>query len=494
MNSPESPRALIIGSGLGGLAAAIRLQARGYATTILEARDRPGGRAAVYEESGYRFDAGPTIITAPFLIDELFALGGGKTSDYLTLKPCDPYYRVLYDDGTVINYRGGREELLKEVRRISPSDEKGFQKFAAFSHAVFQRGFVDLADKPFLRLTDMLKAAPDMIRLEAYRSVYDKAAGYMKDPRLRFLFSFHPLFVGGSPFKSPSLYAMVHHLELEWGVHSVQGGTGRLVAGLLEHFQKLGGNIRFNVPVTEIEVENGQARGVRLENGESLPAKVVVSNADVAHTYGRLIAPQHRRRWTDRKLERAEYSMGVFMIYFGVRRRYPELAQHTIILSHRYKDLIDDIFVRQTLAPDFSLYLYAPSQVDPSMAPEGCSSFYVLSPVPNLQGGIDWEKEKERYASTILASLEKIMPGLQSQIEVRKIVTPRDFERDLRAPHGNAFSLCPTLFQSAWFRPHNISEDIRNLYIVGAGTHPGAGVPGVLCSAKILDRVVPDPV
>ncbi|MDZ4742765.1 MAG: phytoene desaturase [Verrucomicrobiota bacterium] len=484
-------KAVVIGAGLGGLATAIRLQAKGYDTEVLELNDRPGGRACVYEQDGFRFDAGPTILTAPFLIDELFALGDRRTHDYVDIVPCDPFYRVVFTDGSEINYRGGKENLLKEIRRLSPSDEAGFERFARFSERVFKRGFIDLADQPFKSIWDMAKVAPDMMKLQAYRSVYDVAASYVKDPRLRFIFSFHPLFIGGSPFQTSALYAMVHHLELKWGVHYCMGGTGKLVEALVKHFEKLGGKLRLSCGVTQIALEGNKATGVHLDTGEKIDADVVVSNADVATTYGKLLPAGASRRWNADKLRRTEYSMGLFIIYFGLDKKYDSLEQHTIVLSERYRELINDIFKRKILAEDFSLYLFNPSKIDPSVAPEGCSACYVLSPVPNLQADIDWEKIKESYADKILASLEKLCPDLRKHIVSKKIITPVDFQSRFQAWDGNAFSIAPTLFQSAWFRPHNQSEDIENLYIAGAGTHPGAGVPGVLCSAKIIEKLVP---
>ncbi|MDL5054773.1 phytoene desaturase family protein [Oscillatoria laete-virens NRMC-F 0139] len=489
----KSHQAVVIGAGLGGLAAAIRLQAKGYETHLYEGTDRPGGRAGVYEIEGFRFDAGPTILTAPFLIDELFALGGGKKEDYIETILCDPFYRIIFADGSHIDYRGGPGALAAEIRRLSPDDEKGFARFARFSERVFARGFVDLADHPFLTLWDMLKVAPDMLRLEAWRSVHAKAASCVRDPRLRFLFSFHPLFIGGSPFRTPSLYAMVHHLELKWGVHYCMGGTGQLVAGLVRHFEKLGGKLHLSAPVEQITLDDGRASGLRLKDGRHIPADFVVSNADVATTYGKLLPAGSSKRWSPRKLRRAEYSMGLFIIYFGLNRKYDALEQHTIILSKRYRELIDDIFERKILPEDFSLYLFNPSKVDPSVAPPGCSACYVLSPVPNLQAHIDWDKIQESYADKILAALESHCPDLRKHIVCKKIITPVDFAGRFGAWDGNAFSLAPTLMQSAWFRPHNRSEDIPGLHIVGAGTHPGAGVPGVLCSAKIMDHLMASP-
>lgn len=483
-------RAVVIGSGFGGLGAAIRLRAKGYDVQLLEMRDKPGGRAYVYQQDGFTFDAGPTIITAPFLIDELFALGGRKTEDFIRLVPCRPFYRIVAHDGTTFDYTGDEAEIIEGIRRLRPDDIPGYRRFVTQTKAIFDRAFLDLADQPFSSILDMLRVAPDLVRLRSHESVYRMVSRYVRDPFLRVVFSFHPLLVGGNPFDSSSIYAMIHYLEREWGVHFAMGGTGALVRALVHLFEEMGGTLRLNARVEEIRVESGRATGVRLADGETLPADIVVSNGDVANTYRRQIPAGWRRKWTDARLERMRYSMGLFLIYFGTDRTYPDLAHHTIVLSERYQGLLDDIFRRKVLARDFSLYLHAPTRTDPSLAPPGCECFYVLSPVPNLRGQIDWEKEKEPYADAILASLEKLCPDLRRHVITRRIMTPADFVTELDAYEGAAFQFEPVLTQSAWFRPHNVSEDVRGLYFVGAGTHPGAGMPGVLSSAKVLDRVI----
>lgn len=485
-------RAVVIGAGFGGLAAAIRLQARGYQTTLLETRDKPGGRAYVYEQSGFRFDAGPTIITLPFLIDELFALAGKKTADCVKIVPCHPCYRILFHDGRVFDYEADEQSIVREIEKFNPADVEGYRRFLIKTKKLFDRGFTDLADQPFSSFWDMMRVAPDLIRLGSHESVHRLVSRYIKDPHLRQVFSFNPLLIGGNPFQTSSLYAMIHYLEREWGIHSVIGGTGALVSALVKIFQELGGVLHCGARVERIVVEKGRVRGVR-SGGTFFPAEVVVSNADVANTYLKLVEPQWRRKWTDRRLEAMRYSMSLFIVYFGTDRTYPNLAQHSILLGPRYRELLDDIFSRKILARDFSLYLHAPSRIDPSVAPPGCECFYALSPVPNLQGRIDWEREKEAYADAILASLEKHCPDLREHIVTRRILTPKNFLNDLDSYAGSAFSFEPVLTQSAWFRPHNVSEDVGGLYFVGAGTHPGAGVPGVLSSAKLLDRVIPAP-
>jgi phytoene desaturase len=489
--SPSSAgRAIVIGSGFGGLAAAIRLRARGYETTVLEMRDKPGGRAYVFEDRGFTYDAGPTIITAPFLIDELFALAGRRTEDYVPIVPVTPYYRIVFHDGRVFDYTGNEAEIIEQIKRFNPDDVPGYLEFVGKSRAIFERAFIDLADRPFSSFADMVRVAPDLIRLRSHESVYRLVSRYIRDPFLRQVFSFHPLLVGGNPFQSSSIYAMIHYLERKWGVHFAMGGTGALVQALVRLLTEMGGTLRLNARVEELLVEDGTARGVRLASGEELPAELVVSNADVANFYKKAVPKTVRRKWTDAKLDRMRYSMGLFLIYFGTDRTYPDLAHHTIVLTERYRELLEDIFQKKILADDFSLYLHAPTRTDPTLAPPGCECFYVLSPVPNLGGDIDWNAVKERYADAILASLEKLCPDLRKHIVSQLIWTPLDFEQQLDAHLGSAFQFEPVLTQSAWFRPHNVSEDVKNFYLVGAGTHPGAGLPGVLSSAKLLERVL----
>jgi phytoene desaturase len=490
----KSAAAVVIGAGFGGLAAAIRLQARGYDTTLLEMRDKPGGRAYVFEDKGFTYDGGPTIITAPFLIDELFALAGKRTEDYVKIVPVAPFYRIVFPDGRQFDYTGEELEIIEQIRKFNPDDVDGYLELAIKSRAIFEKAFIALADQPFSSFMDMVKVAPYLIRLRSQESVYTLVSRYIKDPQLRQVFSFHPLFVGGNPFQSSSIYAMIHYLERKWGVHFAMGGTGALVQGLLRLFAEMGGKLRLNTRVGKLLVENGAARGVRLDSGEELPAAVVVSNADVANFYKEAVPAEARKKWTDKRLDRMRYSMSLFLIYFGTDRTYPDLVHHTIVLGERYKELLEDIFQKKILADDFSLYLHAPTRSDPSLAPPGCECFYVLSPVPNLGGDVDWNAVKEIYANAILESLEKICPDLRRHIVSKIIFTPLDFESQLDAHLGSAFQFEPILTQSAWFRPHNVSEDVKNFFLVGAGTHPGAGVPGVLASAKILDRVVPDPV
>ncbi|TXM71072.1 phytoene desaturase [Methylobacterium sp. WL12] len=487
------PHAVIVGSGFGGLAAAIRLGARGYRVTVLERLDKPGGRARVHRQDGFTFDAGPTIVTAPFLFEELWALCGRRMEDDVTLVPMRPYYRIRFDDGATFDYSGDLAAMRAEVAKFSPADVAGYERFMAQSEAIFRVGFEELGHVPFGKIRDMLRIAPDLVRLGGHRSVYDVVAKYIRDERLRTIFSFHPLLIGGSPFRASAIYCLIAHLERRWGVHFAMGGTGRLVDGLIGLIAGQGGSLRCNAEVAEITVAGGAATGVRLADGETIPADIVVSNADSAHTYRNLVPASARRRWTDRKVERAHSSMGLFVWYFGTKRKYPDVAHHTILMGPRYRALIDDIFRKKRLADDFSLYLHRPTETDPMLAPPGCDAFYVLSPVPNLAGGQDWAALAEPYRRRIEASLEAtVLPDLSSEIVTSKVTTPQDFCDDFLSFRGSGFGLEPVLTQSAWFRPHNASEDVRNLFLVGAGTHPGAGLPGVLSTARVLDTVVPD--
>jgi phytoene desaturase len=487
------PHAIVIGSGFGGLAAAIRLGARGYRVTVLERLDAPGGRAYVFRQDGFTFDGGPTIITAPFLLEELWALCGRRFADDIDLRPISPFYRIRFDDGETFNYTGDAAEMRREVARFRPGDVAGYERFMQRSEALFRVGFEELGDKPFGSFRDMLRVAPDLIRMRGDRSVYGLVARHLKDERLRTVLSFHPLLIGGNPFTASAIYALICFLERRWGVHFAMGGTGQVVRGLVGLLQGQGATIRYDAEVAEILVTDGAATGVRMKTGETIPADIVVSNADSAYTYRRLLPPSARRRWTDRKIERSRYSMSLFVWYFGTDRRYEDVAHHTIMLGPRYKDLLRDIFTRHVLADDFSLYLHRPTATDPSLAPPGGDAFYVLSPVPHLDSGTDWQAAAEPYRRRIAAHLEAtLLPGLGKHIVTSRMMTPQDFQDRLLSVRGAAFGLEPVLTQSAWFRPHNASEDVRNLFIVGAGTHPGAGLPGVLSSARILDTVVPD--
>ena len=485
-------RVVVIGSGFGGLSAAIRLQAQGHQVIIVEKRDKPGGRAYVYQQDGFTFDGGPTIITAPWLIDELFAVAGRRTADYVRLVPVDPFYNVRFDDGSVFRYDGNREHVLAEIRKFNPDDVEGYLRFAAGGDAIFETGF-GLIDKPFHRLADMARVLPDLVRLRSDRSVAAYVNRFIKDDRLRQVFSFHPLLVGGNPFQTTSIYTLIHTLEQRWGVWFAMGGTGALVSALARLFEEIGGELRLAAEVDEIEVDvrRGTATGVRLRGGERLPADVVVSNADVAYTYLRMLPARVRRRNTDARIRRLRYSMSLFVIYFGTDRRYEDVAHHEILMGPRYRGLLDDIFTRKRLADDFSLYLHRPTATDPSLAPPGCDSWYVLSPVPHLGGTTDWREAAAPYRDAIMRRLEeRYLPGLSKHIVAEHRIDPLHFEGTLNSYLGSAFSVEPILTQSAWMRPHNVSEDVPNLYFAGAGTHPGAGLPGVMSSGKIVADMI----
>lgn len=486
------PHAVVIGSGFGGLAAAVRLGARGYRVTVFERLDAPGGRAYTHRIDGFTFDAGPTIVTAPFLFEELWTMCGRRLADDIELRAMNPFYRLRFHDGATFDYSGDAEAMRAQIARFSPADVDGYDRLLKASEDIFRIGFEKLGDRPFSSLLDMLRAAPDIVRLGGLRSVYDFVARYVSDERLRTIFSFHPLLIGANPFAATSIYVLIAFLEREWGVHSVIGGTGRLVSGLVGLIEGQGGVVRCDAEVKEILVENGRARGVKLADGEAVAADIVVSNACSAWTYLKMLPPECRRTFRDARLARARYSMSLFVWCFGVNRHYDEAPHHSILFGPRYRGLLDDIFVERRLADDFSLYLHRPSASDPSVAPPGCDAFYVLSPVPNLEADIDWAQEAEPYRRRIQAYLEStVLPGLGDSLVVSHVTTPVDFRDRLLSWQGAAFGMEPILTQSAWFRPHNRSDDIEGLFLVGAGTHPGAGLPGVLSSARVLDRIVP---
>ncbi len=490
----ERPKAIVIGSGFGGLAAAIRLSVRGYDVEVLERLPTIGGRARVHRIDGYTFDAGPTVITAPQLLEELWELCGKKLADHVELRPVTPFYQVRFDDDTVFNYTGDAQAMREEIRKFSPRDVAGYEAFIAQSERIFKVGFEALAHVPFSKASDMLRIVPPMLQLESYRTVYGLVAKFIKHEKVRQVLSFHPLLVGGNPFATSSIYTLIAYLERKWGVHFAMGGTGALVQGLVALLKERSVTVRTEAEVQEIEVDGGRVKGVRLASGERLKADIVVSNGDSAWTYRYLIRPEHRKHWSDRRIERSRFSMSLFVWYFGTSKVYDNVEHHTILLGPRYKELLADIFDKKVLADDFSLYLHRPTKTDPSLAPEGCDAFYVLSPVPHLDGATDWSVTTERYRESIQNYLEAhLMPGLSEHLTVSHTLTPLGFERDYLSFKGSAFSFEPVLQQSAYLRPHNKSEDIEGLYFVGAGTHPGAGLPGVLSSARVLDTVVPDP-
>lgn len=534
MNSQQQRKtAIVIGAGFGGLSLAIRLQAMGYDTTVVEAQDQPGGRGMVLRRDGYVFDMGPTVITVPHFIEELFALerddprldpatdfppevvnpparvtsghsGGPRTRDYVTLVPLDPFYRIWFDDGTFFDYTGDRDETRAQIRKLAPEDLDGYDRFHDAARAIFERGFLELGYTGFYDVGTMLAVAPDLLRLDAVRSLFGFASTYFKNPKMRQVFSFETLLVGGNPTSVPAIYAMIHFVEKTWGIHFAMGGTGELVRGFVRKFEELGGAVRYSAPVARILVEDdgrgllgpkGVARGVALEDGTTLRADLVVSNADWAHTYGTLVDKRFRRVNGDWRIKASRYSMSLVVIYFGFTRddaRDADLKHHNIILGPRYEPLLDEIFRKKILADDFSQYLHVPTLTDPSLAPEGCHAAYTLVPVPHNGSGLDWADIGDAFVDKVFRFLEDrgYIPGLRERLTTMAYITPDHFEHRMRSHLGNAFGVEPTLTQSAWFRPHNRSEDVRNLYLVGASAQPGAGTPSVMMSAKMTARAI----
>ncbi|MBK7515160.1 MAG: phytoene desaturase [Betaproteobacteria bacterium] len=492
-NAAAARRAIVIGSGFGGLAAAVRLSCKGYRVTVLEKLGQPGGRAGVWQQDGFTFDAGPTIVTAPFMLEELWSLCGRRFADDVTLVPVSPFYRIRYDDGTHFDYGNDAAANREQIRRISPADLPGYERFVAEAEKCYQLGFEKLGAIAYDKFGDLVKASPNLVRMRGWRSLYGMVASHMKHPKLRVAFSLQSLLIGGNPFNVTSIYSLINALERRFGVHWAMGGTGALVRGLVGLLEARGVPVRCNAEVKRIHVEHGRATGVELAGGERLAADIVVSNADTAWTYRHLVAPEHRPHWTDKRIEGKKYSMSLFVWYFGTNKQYEEVPHHTMVLGPRYEGLLKDIFERHHVPDDFSLYLHRPTATDPGMAPDGHDGFYALSPVPHLDSGTDWAATAESYRQRIEQRLATtVLPGLGAHIVSSRVTTPQDFHDRLLSYKGAAFGMEPLLTQSAYFRPHNRSEDVAGLYMVGAGTHPGAGVPGVLMSAKALETVVPD--
>ncbi len=486
--------AVVIGSGFGGLAAAVRLRHRGYDVTVLEAGASAGGRARVFEKEGFRFDAGPTVVTAPYLFDELFELHGRRRQDYVEFMPVDPFYRCSFNDGTHFDYVGDEDRLLTQIAQFNPKDVDGYRKLVEHSKRIFDVGYTELADQPFGKVSDMLRIIPDLAKLSAYRSVYGLVSSHIRDERLRQVFTFEPLLIGGNPMKAPGIYLLIHWLERKWGVHYAKGGTGAIVGAIVRLLEELGVEMRFNAPVEQIELAGRRVKNVILASGEQVPADVVVSNADPTLVYSQMLKDAGLKKNSPVKVVKKRQSMSLFVGYFGTNKKYPNTRHHTIILGPRYKGLLQDIFERRVLSDDFSLYLHRPGASDQQMAPAGKEAFYVLSPVPNQLSGIDWKEKQNAYFDAILETLEeRELPELRTNLATRFAVDPRYFENSLRSHQGAAFGLEPVMAQSAYFRYHNRCSEVGGLYFVGASTHPGAGMPGVLCSAKVLGRVMPEP-
>lgn len=484
--------AIVIGGGFGGLATAIRLQAAGCAVTLVEARERLGGRAYQLKRDGFTFDMGPSLITAPYLLEDVWKAAGRSFHEDVSLVQLSPFYRIYFHDGSYFDYWGTQAEDEAEIAKFEPRDVRGYRAFLADTKRIYDRAFADLADQPFLTLNGFLGVVPELMRYSAQRSVYSYVSRYFRDPRLRMVFSFHPLFIGGNPFRASAIYSIVPYLERLGGVHFAPGGMYTLVEAMEGLFRSLGGEVRSGIPVTQLLLQGQRTNGVRLADGAELRASVVVANSDVATTYLNLLPASARPESASKRLKDYRYSMSCYLLYLGVNRRYEHLRHHTILMPEKYRKLIHDIFDGQGMPEDLALYLHVPTKTDPSMAPEGCESLYVLAPVPNLAHGIDWEQEGPAFRNRIIHFLEQEagLAGLEASIVTEQKFTPLDFASDLRSYLGAAFSIEPTLFQSAYFRPHNRSRDIDGLYFVGAGTHPGAGIPGVLLSANITSRLV----
>ena len=496
--SPTRSSAVVIGAGLGGLSAAMRLGSKGYSVTVIDRLDRVGGRGSSVTKNGFRFDLGPTILTVPQVFEKLWKDCGKDFAGDVELVPLDPFYEIRWQDGSRFQVRSSEEEMLAEVTRNFPKDLKGYCKFLEDCEKRYVFGFEGLGRRPMNKIWDLLKEIPGFIRLRADRSVYSHVSTRVKDPKFRMALSFHPLFIGGDPRNVTSMYILVSHLEKAFGVHYVKGGVQALADAMANVVKEQGGQVLLNSNVENITLSKQKADGVMLENGLKLNADIVVSNADPGWTYNKLL-PNQKKRWTEKKLKKSRWSMGLFVWYFGTkntREKWQDVGHHTIMNGPRYRGLLADIFDRQFLADDMSIYLHRPSVTDPSVAPKGDDCFYALSPVPNLKTSnpIDWSKELEGYKNKMQMVLEETIPGFSDAIIAEHILTPKDFEERYLSPYGSGFSLEPRIFQSAWFRPHNVSEDIENLYLVGAGTHPGAGIPSVVTSSEVLSQLVSDPV
>jgi len=485
-------RAVVVGGGFGGIASAIRLRAKGYEVQLLDRCNKLGGRAQAFEREGFIFDAGPTVITAPFLFDELFELHGRRREDYVEFRQLDPWYRFQFHDGDIFDYGGEIEHTAKEIAKFNPDDVEGYKQLLAHSEKIFDIGFTKLSDKPFHKISTMLAQIPTLLRLKCYRSVWQMVCAHLQDPKLRQAFSVQPLLVGGNPFDTTSIYSLIHFLERRWGIHFAMGGTGALVEAYRKLMVELNIDIKLNTTVDKILVDNKKAVGVQLENGAQINADLVVANVDPKYLYRRMLDSAEQSRTAKFKSQHSVLSMGLFVLFFGTKKKYPNIAHHTIWLGKRYKELLFEIFNGKSLPEDFSLYLHRPTATDSSFAPDGCDSFYVLAPVPNLNANIDWGTQAPLLKEKIIESLsEHLLPDLKQQIVTDFYMTPEDFKTDYLSEGGAGFSVAPLFTQSAWFRFHNKAEGPKNLYLVGAGTHPGAGLPGVISSAKVMDRLVP---
>lgn len=498
LHASRGNSAVVIGAGLGGLAAAMRLGAKGWHVTVLDRLDTPGGRGSALTQGGYRFDLGPTIVTCPDVFRDLWRACGRDFDADVKLEALDPFYEIRWPDGSSFRARSSTDAMVEEVRRLSPADVDGYLGFLKAAEARYKLGFERLVAKPMHRFIETAKVLPEFAFLRADRSILGLASKYVRDPRLRMALSFHPLFIGGDPRHVTSMYALVSHLEKHFGVHYAQGGVAAIAQAMARVVIQQGGSIQYGTTVDRIEFEQSRAVGVRLESGQSIRSDIVVSNADSGHTYSHLLRERKKSRWTDRRLKRSRWSMGLFVWYFGTKGTsdmWRDVGHHTILSGPRYEGLLKDIFIRGKLADDMSLYVHRPSVTDPSAAPDGDDCFYALSPVPHLghASAVDWSKMAEEYRAKVQETLEqRLLPGLGEHLSESVVFTPETFRDRYLSPNGSGFSIEPRILQSAWFRPHNVSEEAEGLYLVGAGTHPGAGLPGVVSSAEVLSKLVPD--
>ncbi len=487
----STKKIIVIGSGFGGIAAALRMKAKGYAVTLIEKHPDLGGRARVFKKEGFTFDAGPTVITAPNLLEELFALFNKNISDYVKIIPLKLWYRFIFDDKSSFDYSGDEELMKKEIEKYAIDDYVGYQKLVKLTEKIFDKGFTELSSKPFNNISFMLKQVPALLKLKSYKSVYELISTYISDNKLRKIFSMHPLLVGGNPFTTTSIYTLILFLEKKWGIHYSLGGTGNLVKAFERLMKEEKIEIIKNSSVTELTNLNNQIVSVTVNNKDVLKADYIICNSDPPNVYKNLIKPNNYGFLFNKKIERMNYSMGLFVYYFGSKKQYNDVAHHTICFGKSYKDHLNKIFEKKELSEDISYYLHRPTATDPSMAPPGQDCFYVLVPVPNNLSNINWHKEGEKFKQLIINKMsEQILPNLRENITADFYVTPDYFENDLSTLHGSGFSIQPKFTQSAYFRFHNKSEIFNNLYFVGAGTHPGAGIPGVISSAKVLDELL----
>jgi phytoene desaturase len=487
----NSKKIVVVGSGFGGIAAALRLRAKNYEVTLIEKHQDLGGRARVFKKNGFIFDGGPTVITAPYLINELFELFNKNSKDYINLVPLKIWYRFIFDDGLSFDYSGNENEMKNQIEKINKNDVKGYQELLKFTKKIFEKGFLELSDVPFNEPSFMFKQLPSLLNLKSYKSVYSLVSSYIKNTNLRKMLSMHPLLVGGNPFTTTSIYGLILYLEKKWGIHYSMGGTGNIIKGLEKLMMEQNITVIKGNEVENILQNNNKVKGVKLDNNKEIKADYVVCNADPPAVYDELLNQEKNNKIFNWKRKRMEYSMGLFVYYFGTKKVYEKVEHHTIKFGNKYKEHLDDIFSNKKLNNDISYYLHRPTATDKSLAPEGHDCFYVLVPVPNNQSNIDWSIEGDKFKDLVIKKMENtLLPNLRENIVEDFYLTPDYFEKDLNTKHGSGFSVQPKFSQSAYFRFHNKSEVCDGLYFVGAGTHPGAGVPGVLSSAKVLDKIL----